>query len=354
MAKERLHNLKQTTATFLVRGLVTGMKKGKAYQSGTTKNGGKWNSIEFGLNINNNKTVFIKLNGFPRDEVYYYKSGEKKGEKGTTKKVAWKDRKKSPGEGYRLIGINITTGKDENDKNINEMFTEYDAVEYLSKALHDGESLLVKGNMNFSSYVKNDQIKRKIELVPTQISYTQNTIDFDDENFKEMAEFENTIVFADIAPETDADEKRTGRFILSGYSIGYNAIENVSFIIDKDHEAVARAIKKKMKIGNAIKTYGRISVENNIEAVTAEDDEWGSTEVSPMERINAPVKREYIVYKVDKDTFDTETYSEESIAKALKAIKNAKEASEKFVDNNNEDVDSGWGDDEDLSTDEPW
>lgn len=353
MAKERLHNLKQTTATFLVRGLVTGMKKGKAYQNGTTRNGGKWNSIEFGLNINNNKTVFIKLNGFPRDEVYYYKSGEKKGEKGTTKKVAWKDRKKSPGEGYRLIGINITTGKDENDKNINEMFTEYDAVEYLSKALHDGESLLVKGNMNFSSYVKNDQIKRKIELVPTQISYTQNAIDFDDENFKEMAEFENTIVFADIAPETDADEKRTGRFILSGYSIGYNAIENVSFIIDQDHEAVARAIKKKMKIGNAIKTYGRISVENNIEAVMAEADEWGSTEVSPMERINVPTKREYIVYKVDKDTFDTETYSEESIAKALKAIKNAKEASEKFVDNDNENVDSGWGDDEDTE-DSPW
>ena len=64
MAKDRVHELKQTSATFQTRGVVFGMKKEKAYKSGNN-----WNSIEFGLNINNNKPIFIniksKFNGIP-------------------------------------------------------------------------------------------------------------------------------------------------------------------------------------------------------------------------------------------------------------------------------------------------
>ena len=353
MAKDRVHELKQTSATFQTRGVVFGMKKDKAYQSGTSKTGSNWNSIEFGLNINHNKPIFIKLNGFPRSEVYYYKSAEKKGEKGTTKKVAWKDRKKSPGEGFRLIGINISTGKDENGKNVNEMFVEYDAVEHLHNSLKDGDSLFIKGNMVFSSYTdKNDQLQRKVELVPTQISYTQEPIDFDADDFKEMAEFENTLVFSDIEKETDENGKNTGRAIVTGYSIGYSTIEPVSFIIDKEHAKLSGNIQKKLNASNAIKTYGRIEIVSNVSAVEESDDDgWG--ESSPMERLNAPVKREYIIYKAVPDTIDTETYSEDSIAKAIKAVKNAKNAEEKFADKSNETDNSGWGDADDGG-DEPW
>lgn len=349
----RMHNLEQTKATFQVRGLVTGMKKEKAYQSGTAKNGGQWNSLDFGIAVNNNKIVFLTLKGFPRNEVYYYKAGESKGEKGTTVKVPWKDRKKSPGKGYRLIGVNISVGKDKDGNNVNEMFTEYDAVEYLHEALSDGDSLFVKGNMVFYSYTdRSGQVKKKIEFNPTQISYTKKPIDFDAEDFEEMAEFENTLVFSEIGKEMDEDSKATGRFVLSGYSIGYSNIETVSFIIDADHSGVANAIRKKMKPSNSIKTYGRISIENNIESVLEEDD-WGNTEISPMERINAPVKREYIVYKVDGNTFETEKYSEEKIAAAIKAINQAKEADNKFVAEDDKADNSGWDDDIDDG-ETPW
>ena len=353
MAKDRIHELKQTSATFQTRGIVFGMKKNNAYQSGTSKNGGSWNSIEFGLNINDKKPIFIKLNGFPRNEVYYYKAAEKKGEKGTTKKVAWKDRKKSPGEGFRLIGVNISTGKDENGKNINEMFVEYDAVEHLHKTLKDGDSLFVKGNMVFSSYTNKDgQTQRKVELVPTQISYTQEPVDFDAEDFKEMAEFENTLVFSDIEKETDEDGKNTGRFVITGYSIGYSTVDPVSFIIDADHAKLAGNIKKKLKPSNSIKTYGRIEIVSNVSTVDDNDDDDGWGESSPMERQNSPIKREYIIYKAVPDSIDTETYSEDGIAKAIKAIKNAKNAEEKFADKSDEDT-SGWGD-ADNNDEEPW
>ena len=348
MAKDRVHELKQTSATFQTRGVVFGMKKEKAYKSGNN-----WNSIEFGLNINNNKPIFIKLNGFTRDEVYYYKSAEKKGEKGSTKKVAWKDRKKSPGEGYRLIGVNISVNKDAEGKNINEMFVEYDAVEHLHNALKDGDSLFVKGNMVFSSYTdKNGQTQRKADLVPTQISYTQDAIDFNDDDFKEMAEFENTLVFSDIEKETDENGKHTGRFILTGYSIGYSTVEPVSFIVDAEHSKLANNIKKKLKSSNSIKTYGRIEVVSNVSAVESDDDDgWG--EASPMERLNAPVKREYIIYKAVPESIDTETYSDAEISKAIKAIKNAKDASEKFVETSDDTDTSDWGDADDDG-DTPW
>ena len=345
MAKDRIHELKQTSATFQARGIVFGMKKEKAY-----KNGGKWNVIEFGLNVNNNKPIYIKLNGFTRDEVFYYKSAEKKGEKGSTKRVAWKDRKKSPAEGYRLIGVNISVDKDEDGNNINEMFTEYDAVEHLHEHLKDGDSIFVKGNMVFSSFTdKNEQVRRKVELVPTQISYTQKPVNFDAIDFEEMAAFENTLVFSSIEKEVDENDKKTGRAILSGYSIGYNTVEPVSFIIDANHSKLAANLSKSLNPSNAIKTYGRIEVISNTSEVAAEDDGWG--EASVMERINTPVKREYVIFKAVKESIDTETYNEADIAKALKAIKNAKDASEKFVDTSNDDSD--WGEDDDDG-DEPW
>lgn len=356
MAKERLHNLKQTSSTFQTRGVVFGMKKDKAYQSGVTKSGSQWNSIEFGLNINKNAPIFIKINGFARDEVFYYKSAEKKGEKGTTARVAWRDRKNSPGEGFRLIGINISTGKDANGKNVNEMFVEYDAVEHLHATLKDGASLFIKGNMVFSSYTnKNGQTQRKVELTPTQISFTNEPIDFEADNFTAMAEFENTIVFSGVDKETDMNGKETGRFILSGHSVGYNTIESVSFIIDEAHAKLANNLRKAMKPGYSIKTFGRVSVIADVSAAESDDDGWG--EASPMERINSPVRREYIVYKADKDSIDKETYTEESIAKAIKAVKNAKEASAKFVDTSEETED--WGSDDEWGGDSndddiPW
>ena len=349
----KIHDLKQTSATFQTRGFVTGMKKDKAYQSGTAGNGAAWNSIEFGVNFNNNKTLFVKLRGFVRNEVYYYKSNGK-GAKGDTVRVPWKDRKKSPGDGFRLIGVKITTGKDENNKNINEMMTEYDAVEYLAKNLKDGDCVFMNGNMQFSSFTdKSGQTKRKIEFAPNQIS-AMNDLDFEAEDFKEMAEFENTIVFSDIEKETDADGKATGRFILSGYSVGYNTIENVSFIIDEAHAKLANNLRKAIKPGYSIKTFGRVNVIVDIKASESDDDGWG--EASPMERINSPVLREYVVYKADKDSIDKETYTEESIAKAIKAVKNVKEASAKFADKDDSADTVNWNDDgfDDDEDDNPW
>lgn len=354
MAKEKLHELKNTANSFQMRGQIVGTKSKRFYTSGNTKSGSSWASVEFGVKINEGKTVYLTLRGFPRDEVFYYKRGEN-GAKGTTTKVAWKDRHKSPGKDYRLIGVNISTGKDEDGKNINTTMTEYDAVEWLHNNLNDNDSVFIKGNLQFSSYTDcNGQTKRKVELVPTQISSTNEAVNFGAENFTEMCEFENTLVFSSIDQEMDENDKATGRFILSGYDIKFNSVEPVSFIIDADHKKLAQNIKKNLKAGYAIKTYGRVEVISDISVVEEADDGWG--ESSPMERLNSPVRREYVVYKADPNSIEREDYTEQAISAAIKKIKAAQEAAKNFGEKPTTDAnedDSDWGDDDD-SDDTPW
>ncbi len=357
MAKEKLHEMKSTPSNFQVRGIVTGTQSQRFYKSGT-KDGKTWNALEFGVKIAEGKTVYITLRGFPRTEVYYYKKGEN-GAKGTTKAVKWTDRKKAPGQDYRLIGINISTGKDEDGKNINETFTEFDSVEWLHKNLKDNDSVFIKGNLQFSSYTdKNGQTRRKVELVPNQISYTKEPIDFDAEDYKEMCEFENTIVFSSIDQEVDENDKKTGRFILSGYSVGYNTVENVSFILKEDCAKLANNLKKAMKPGYSIKTYGRVEVINDISVVEEDDSGWGET--SPMQRVNSPTIREYIVYRAEPNSIEKEDYTEDAINAAIKKIKTAKTATENFGEktNSNNDVNDwgsdDWGSDDTDSEDNPW
>ena len=354
MAKERLHEMTETSSSFQVRGIVTNTKGKRFYRSGVDKNKNQWNGMEFGVKIGDQKTVFVTLNGFPRSEVFYYKRGEGSA-KGDTKRVPWKNRKNSPGEGYRLIGVNVSTGKDADGKNINETLTEYDAIEWMHENLKDGDSVFIKGNLQFSSYTdRNGQTRKKVELVPTQISYTQKPVDFDAEDYVEMAEFENTLVFSGIEPELDEKDQKTGRYVLSGWSVGYNSVEAVSFIVDAAHSKLALNLKKAMKTGYAIKTYGRIEVINDVAQVESDDDGWG--EASPMERrTNGPTRREYIVYKADPTSIEKTKYSEEGIAAAIRKIKAAKNAEKNFGEsvNSSTSVDlDDWGADD--SEESPW
>ena len=352
MAKEQMHNLKQTSSSFQCRGVVIGTKSQKFYKDkiGSNKDG---ISVNFGVNIADNKSVYITLTAYPKKEVYYYKKGEK-GAKGTSKAVAWKDRTKSPGEGYKLIGVSLSTGRDEDGNNINNTFTEYDAVNWLHENLKDGDNVFIKGKIEFRSWTdKNGQLVKSVNLVPNQISYMKKPIDFEAEDYKEMCEFENTIVFQSIDQETDENDKKTGRFILTGYSIGYNSVENVSFILKEDCAKLAGNLKKRMKPGYAIQTFGRVEVINDISVVDEDDGGWGTT--SPMQRLNSPVRREYIIYRAEPSSIDEESYSEDDIMEAIRKINAAKKAKENFGEkaNENDDVDDDWSTDDD-SNDSPW
>lgn len=354
----KLFELPQTKGTFQVRGIVSGVEKDSFYVEKQTRTGKEFRMINFGVEYDDKKTIFPTLNGMPRDKVYFSKKDKDTGNT-DTKAIAWKDRIKKAPEGYRMIGVlaGLQKIKDENGKvrNDNKTLTEYDACEYISENLQDGDSVFVKGNLEFGSYTNKDgEVSRTTKFVPTQISLCQNDVDFEAEDYAPAHDFTQTIVFVGIDQEREND-KPTGRFVVDAKIVNYNSIESAEFIIED--AKLAKQMRSGLKPYNSIQVHGHINVVNNVEDVNDEEDDdcWG--ESNDMDkRVFAPTHRELIITGAKPSTIDKETYTEKAIDEAIKKVNASKKAEQDFTGKaeSTSNVDDDWGDDASDDEDEPW
>lgn len=319
MAKERLIKLPQTKGEFKISGLTTGTKKGdKFFNNKKTKKGVDMNLLSFGVETNKDATVYVSLNGMVRDEVFFYKRPEEKGQKGTTKKIAWVDRYKFNEEGYKLIGLNIGVTKKLNDKgqevNDNKMLTEFDACKQVADNLQDGQSVFIRGNIDYSSY-KNDKgdVKRATKFVPNQVSLCGD-IDFDKEGFEENNTFKQTIIFESV--EMDTTDKDDPKARVTAKIVTYNTIETAEFIVK--NKGLYNTFKKKLKPYSSITVWGTIS-NRVIKEEVSEEDVWG--EENKFDKVGGSSIRELIITGADPNSIDEETYSEAELEKAIRALK---------------------------------
>lgn len=345
MAGKTKHGLPETKGTFQLSGIVSGVESDNFFKTGKTKNGSTYRIVNFGVEIDRNKKLFVSLFGMPQKEVFFYKSG-KKGESATTKNVDWNDRNKFKGDGYRLIGMNLglTKKKDENGKEVNDKqyLTPYDGALFIKENLQDGMHVFIKGKIEYSHF-KNDsgEIQRMEKLVPQQISLCKE-IDFSADGFEPTANFTQEIVFTGIDKE-DVDGET--EFYLSSNIVTYSGIEQASFTIK--NPKLAGNFKKNISPFSMIKVWGDISLKTYSESVeddSGDDDTWG--ESNDMDRMFASYSREFLITGADPKTIDNETYSEESIAKAIAEVNKEDKASSEFADN------ESWGDDDDDSFDD--
>ena len=337
MAKERLIKLPQTKGEFKISGLVTGTKKGdKFFNQKKTKKNKDMNLLSFGVETNKNSTVYISLNGQVRDEVCFYKKPEEKGKKGTTKKVPWVDRYKFNEEGYKIIGLNIGVSKKLNDKgesvNESKMLTEFDSCKQMADNLEDGQSTFIRGNIEYSSY-KNDknEVKRATKFVPKQVSLCKY-IDFSKEDFEENNSFKQTIIFESI--EIDKEDKNDPKARVIAKIVTYSSIETAEFIIRE--KGLVSTFKKNLKPYSSITVWGTIA--NKIEVEEVSEDVWG--EENTFDKGNNPSIRELIITGADPSSIDTETYSEDEIDKAIRALK---EFGEETHSSSTDSKDGDWG-----------
>lgn len=354
----KLFELPQTKGTFQVRGIVSGVEKDNFYTEKKTKTGKDFRMVNFGVEYEDKKTIFPTLNGMPRDKVYFSKKDKDTGNT-DTKAIAWKDRIKKAPEGYRMIGVlaGLQKIKDENGKvrNDNKTLTEYDACEYISENLQDGDSVFVKGNLEFGSYTNKDgEVSRTTKFVPTQISLCQNDVDFEAEDYAPAHDFTQTIVFVGIDQEREND-KPTGRFVVDAKIVNYNSIESAEFIIED--AKLAKQMRSGLKPYNSIQVHGHINVVNNVEDVNDEEDDdcWG--ESNDMDkRVFAPTHRELIITGAKPSTIDKDTYTEKAIDEAIKKVNASKKAEQDFTGKaeSTSNVDDDWGDDASDDEDEPW
>ncbi len=341
MAK-RLIDLQETKGTFQLQGIVTGTSKDNFYKEGNTHSGKAMRRLSFGITYNSDKTLYVSMQGFEQDNVYFSKTVNKET---TVDKVPWNDRFTYNREGFRLIGNNIGVTKmmDTNGNYVNDKkyLTDFDACAQISKNLKDGDSVYVRGKIDYSSSFDDNGNKRSyIKFVPTQVSLC-TPVNFESEDFKSHNDFNQVIIFMGIEKTED------NRFTVSAKIVTYNSIEDAEFIIT-DFK-LAKLFRNNLKPGNAIKVSGHIVNSVSVEQVN-DDDVWG--ERDSMERIETPIKREFIITGAKPNTLDTQTYSISKIEEANAKIINANKAEKDFGSSNND-----WGSLSDIDEDDdmlPW
>lgn len=332
----RIFDLPETKGEFKLRGVVTGTLKEKFFEIKTTKSGKPMNMVKFGMTTNPDNTVYLDLNGMERDKVYFYKRPEEKGGKGTVKEVAWKKRKEFNEEGFTLIGTKIGLSKKTNDKgkevNDTHTYTEYDACEVIANNLKDNDNVFVKGNIDYSSFVNDKgEIRRSTKFVPNQVTLTTKPIDFDEEDFEPMNDFQQVIIF--MSAELDDSDKDDIKGMIQAKIVTYSTIEDTEFIV-RDKKLFS-TLKKNLKPYTAILIYGKIKNKVETEEVD-EGDVWG--ESNTFEVANKSFIRELEIVGAKPSTIDTDTYSELAINEALKLIQESKRAKNEFGESDN-----NWG-----------
>lgn len=325
--KKKGLGLPQTKGTFQVRGKVVGTSKDKFYVEKMTKNNKPWRSVNFGVQFDSEKTLYVGTNGMERDNVYFCK----KIEDGKTDKkvIPWKDRFNYHEEGYRMIGVNVGVEKttDENGNTVNnkKTLTDYDSCKEISDHLRDDMSVFVKENLEFSTY----QDSHRTKFVTSQVSLTKDDVDFEKEEFHPVADFTQMIVFMGVIPN-----KEKTRATVEAKIVTYDTIEDAEFIIEDMN--LARMFAKQLKPYTGIKVWGRISVEKDTEEVETTDC-WGKK--NNMDKVDSPTIRELIIEGADPNSIDTGTFTESEIDKAIEEMKAAKAAENDFGGSEN----GGWG-----------
>ena len=351
---KRIIEVPETKHIFQIRGIIGGVEKDNFYKEVKTKNGSIMRCVNFFVDTNSDERVYISLTGFPRDKVYFYKKGED-GAPGTTKEVAWADRYDFKSEGYNMFGVKLgltkEADKDGKLKNVNETHTEYDSCAIIAEKLKDGMSVFIKGNIIYSSKTNsNGEKARYINLSPNQISLCKDEIDFHDETFKRVSDWEGVIVYDSVEPIKN-DNGITERFSVSAKIVKYDSVEDVEFYIDKAHEKLATTFKKNLKPFTAISVSGDIRCSTPTEDIKQADDEdqWGDAS-GFSKAVTGSHKVEYFINGATPSTIDKETFSKGEIEKAIKAIKNSEKATTNYADKDNDD---DWGDVDD-SDETPW
>ena len=319
-------------------GKVTGVEKDGFYKEGKSSNttqycqGKSWRRVNFGVMYQPDSVVYVQQTGSPQDYVYFNKSEVINGKRvSDTQKVAWADRHKAPSEEYSLIGVHCGVEKivDDDGKIVNNKKTlvAFDACKEISEHLQDDDSVFVKGDIKFSTY----NGKHNTSFDFDKVSLCQKPIDFDDEKFKPINMFKQEIIFMGI----EKNKENNNEFIVSAKVVNYNSIEDIEMYVH--NSKIAQTFKKMLKPYTMIKVGGYISVETPVEEVEV-DDAWGVG--IEMEKVKAPTVRKLIINGADKDTIDTDTYSEEVIEEALYKQKANDKANSEFKTTSDSD---DWG-----------
>lgn len=315
---------------FEIRGIVTTFDKVEGFTH-KTKKGKEMRRIRFSVASSEGNIHSLQLQAFQSENVYF--SGKEKQEDGSEKtvieQVAWNDRLKYKKEGFSPIDrvsyglqkvVNPDTNKEENKK---EMKLTYDAIEDIYNLLEVGASVYVRGNIQVEEYTaQNGEKRNTTRLIPTQISLTQNPIDFHAETFKETASFELCVIAEDIEFSGTEEATITGLFI-GNQRMGRQTlvVRNDESLADNEHFDLSNLLDGLRNV-KASKPYVALTfVGNMINAANHEVEEpetvsnpFGFKNTpSPLRKTSSGFRREFLCSGVVEELIDVDTYTPENV-----------------------------------------
>jgi hypothetical protein len=309
--------LQQTKGQFKLVGQVVGLTRENAYREGIIENGqneGKqYRSIRFGVKTSPTNQINVELFGMERDFIYPYNTKEKK-----SIQIPFNERDNLP-PSYHIIGVNCSLKKDEKGKLVRESLVEYDAVKYIYDHLNDGDSVYISGELQFGTYEnqKGETVNQTRYVIKT-INLQNQPVNFEDEQFAEVASFEQEIVVTD----TTLD-KETKKVFVNAYVIGYgDKFEPAQFVVDGNTlPKLATNVAKKFKFGDFVKVAGKCL--NCVELVETNDqleDEWGGEKPKGFNSAIKNYTTELRITYVDPDTYEPKKYKESDFVKDEPAV----------------------------------
>ncbi|MED3562390.1 hypothetical protein [Bacillus xiapuensis] len=309
------HGLPQTKGFFKLKGLAAGVGREKAFTHKEYDNGGSRNSFSFGVQTSLDSTVYVNVEGYKNNKVYLFKRSEVKGQKGEQKQVEWANRYDYVKDGFNPMGVSVGLAKDIEGKNITTTYLDYDAANKVQEQLDDEMPIFVRGDIEYSSFKKDDgEIRRNKKFVVKNV-YNSKEIDFETEDFKETAEFKQKIIYTGI---TKSDEKGDTKFILEAKIVTYSSIEDAEFIVY--NTSLANQFKKNLKPYQSLDVWGIIFNKVDSDDVQEEVSVWG--EEDTFKRANKSYIRELVIIGADPATIDKETYTESTLEEALNKLRN--------------------------------
>ncbi|PKR83521.1 hypothetical protein [Heyndrickxia camelliae] len=330
MAKTK-HGLPQTRGFFQIKGLATGLQRDGALKTHTYDSGSTKKTLNFGLKTNEDSTVYVQVEGYKNKDVYLFKQSETKGQAGEQKVVPWDKKYDYEDQGFNVIGVKVGLEKDENGKNIINNLIDFDAAEEISNALKDDTSIFVRGDLDYSSFT-NDQgeVKRSKKFLVKNL-YLAKDIDFEAEDYKEISDFKQKIIFTGIQK---SDDKGETKFVVEAKIVTRNSIEDTEFIVY--NTALANQFRKSLKPFTAIDIWGNIVNKVDADDVQESKAVWGETD--SFKRVNNNYIRELVITGADPESIDTETFTEENIQNAIQKLKSEGQV------NKTKKEEGSWGD----------
>jgi hypothetical protein len=295
--------LEETKGTFTLRGKIDGLNSDYAVREGVTSTDKDYKALSFFVQTSPTNRVKVEMFGMER-EVIYYSSKAKQ-----SKRVPFENRDKVNLKGYQLMGVNINASGKKNDR---KTLIEYDAVDYIREHFSDGDSVYIKGQIDFSEF--ENQHGEKINKTSFRLSTLKKEeveIDFNDEDFIPHAFFKQDIVVSELMEEE-------GKLFIHAKIIKYKGdLADATFVVDAERlKKFSKTLKKNLKFGDWINVKGWIVSETieTEEEPEEEGEDWGGETPEGMD--NNYIK-EYInelqIVNVDKETYEPQKYTEEDL-----------------------------------------